>query len=63
MIKKKAKLRIGFSNISIPELESLLKYNTISGSGYEAKDSALNKYTYYSGGGPIHARVPIHAHP
>ena len=48
MIKKKAKLRIEFNNIGLPELESLLQYNTILSSGFLAKDGTLNTNTYYT---------------
>ena len=47
MIKKKVKLRIAFNNIGLPELESLLHYGTILGSGFLAKDDTLNTNTYY----------------
>ena len=44
---KKVKLRIEFNNIGVPELESLLQYNTILGSGFLVKDVTLNTNTYY----------------
>ena len=48
MIKKKAKLQTEFNSMGLPELESLLQYNTILSSGLSAKDGTINTNTYYT---------------